>query len=169
MTKKDNIILIGMPASGKSSIGVIIAKVLGKDFLDVDLVIQKRENALLCDIIASKGTEGFLRCEEEAILSITPENSVIATGGSAVYSEKGMRHLSERGTVIYLRVGKEVLFKRLKNIRQRGVVLRNGESLDQMYESRKLLYEKFADIVIDEDRFSIEETIERVINTYKGK
>lgn len=169
MTKKDNIILIGMPASGKSSIGVIIAKVLGKDFLDVDLVIQQREKALLCDIIASKGTERFLRCEEEAILSITPENSVIATGGSAVYSEKGMRHLSERGTVIYLRVGKEVLFKRLKNIRQRGVVLRNGESLDQMYESRKLLYEKYADIVIDEDRLSIEETIERVINTYKGK
>ena len=164
--KKDNIILIGMPASGKSSVGVIIAKILGKDFLDVDLVIQQREKALLCNIIAEKGSEGFLKCEEDAILSIKPKNSVIATGGSAVYSEEGMKYLSEIGTVIYLKVGKDVLFRRLKNIKQRGVVLRNGESIDQMYESRKHLYEKYADIVIDEDKRGMEETIAALLESY---
>ena len=93
-----NIVLTGMPASGKSTVGVILAKVLGMNFIDTDLVIQKREDALLHEIIKSKGVEGFLKCEEDAVLSINTDNSIIATGGSVVYSEKGMKHLSENGS-----------------------------------------------------------------------
>ena len=160
--KKNNLVLIGMPASGKSTVGVILAKVLGKKFLDTDLVIQQRENALLCEIIRDKGVSGFLRSEEEAILSVNEENTVIATGGSAVYGEEGMKHLKERGIVIYLKVEKDELFKRLHNIKERGVVLKDGESLEEMYDNRTLLYEKYADIIIEEGQSSIEETIEKI-------
>ncbi len=159
-----NIILIGMPASGKSSLGVILAKILGMSFVDTDLVIQQREKMLLCDIIAGKGTDGFLKCEEDAVLSISPENSVVATGGSVVYSEKGMRYLSKLGRIVYLKVEKKELFRRLKNIRQRGVVLKDGESPDEMYEHRKLLYEKYADLVIDETGLTMEETVEEIVS-----
>ena len=162
--KKNNIVLIGMPASGKSTVGVILAKVLGKKFIDTDLVIQKREDALLADIIKEKGVEGFMKREEEAILSVDENNTVIATGGSAVYGEKAMEHLKENGTVIYLKVEKDELFKRLKNIKERGVVLKQGETLDEMYDNRSVLYEKYADIVIEERDSTIEETIEKIQN-----
>ncbi|MBR6383418.1 MAG: shikimate kinase [Lachnospiraceae bacterium] len=162
--EKTNIVLIGMPASGKSTVGVILAKVLGKKFIDTDLVIQLREDALLADIIKEKGVEGFMKCEEEAILSVDENNTVIATGGSAVYGEKAMEHLKENGIVIYLKVGKEELFKRLKNIKERGVVLKQGETLEEMYDNRSILYEKYADIVIKERDSTIEETIEKIQN-----
>ena len=162
--KKTNIVLIGMPASGKSTVGVILAKVLGMDFIDTDLVIQQKEDSLLYEIINDRGVEGFLRCEEEALLSINTVNTVIATGGSAVYSERGMKHLSENGAIIYLKVEKDKLFDRLHEIRERGVVLRDGESLDEMYEERSVLYEKYADIIIDEGDSSIEETVRRIID-----
>ena len=154
-----NIILIGMPASGKSTAGVVLAKVLGKGFVDTDLVIQQRENARLCDIIDEKGIDGFLECEKEAVLSIKTDNSVIATGGSVVYSADAMDYLSGLGRIIYLKVDKKNLFKRLRDIHQRGVVLKDGETMDEMYENRKLLYEKYADYIIDEGKLSIEETV----------
>ncbi len=157
-----NIVLIGMPASGKSTVGVILAKVLGMDFIDTDLVIQNREDALLCEIIEAKGVEVFLKCEEDAVLSIDTDNSIIATGGSVVYSEKGMKHLSENGKVVYLKVDKNELFSRLKNINERGVVLRDGESLEEMYDERSVLYEKYAEIVIDEANSSIEDTVAKI-------
>ncbi len=160
-----NIVLTGMPASGKSTVGVILAKVLGMNFIDTDLVIQKREDALLHEIIKSKGVEGFLKCEEDAVLSINTDNSIIATGGSVVYSEKGMKHLSENGKVVYLKVDKKELFSRLKNINERGVVLRDGESLEEMYDERSVLYEKFAEIVIDEANSSIEETVVKICDS----
>ncbi|MCR5726308.1 MAG: shikimate kinase [Lachnospiraceae bacterium] len=163
---KTNIVMIGMPASGKSTIGVILAKLLGKGFIDTDLVIQQREGSLLCDLIEKKGTEGFLKCEEEAILSVHPENAVIATGGSVVYSDMAMRYLSSIATVIYLKVEKAELFHRLHNIRERGVVLRNGENLDGMYDSRTALYEKYADIVIEEKGGNIEETLGKIEKQY---
>ena len=163
----NNIILIGMPASGKSTAGVILAKVLGKGFVDTDLVIQQRENARLCDIIEERGIEGFLECEKEAVLSIKTENSVIATGGSVVYSSDAMNYLSGLGRIIYLKVEKELLFKRLRDIHQRGVVLKDGETPDEMYENRKLLYEKYADNVIDEGKLSIEETVCRITDLIK--
>ena len=162
--EKTNIVLIGMPASGKSTVGVILAKVLGKKFIDTDLVIQLREDALLADIIKEKGVEGFMKREEEAILSVDENNTVIATGGSAVYGEKAMEHLKENGTVIYLKVEKDELFKRLKNIKERGVVLKQGETLDEMYDNRSVLYEKYADIIIEERKCTIEETIEKIQN-----
>ena len=162
--EKTNIVLIGMPASGKSTVGVILAKVLGKKFIDTDLVIQQREDALLADIIKEKGVKGFMKSEEEAILSVDENNTVIATGGSAVYGEKAMEHLKENGTVIYLKVEKAELFKRLKNIKERGVVLKQGETLEEMYDNRSVLYEKYADIIIEERDNTIEETIEKIQN-----
>ena len=159
---KNNITLIGMPASGKSTVGVILAKILGLSFIDTDLVIQQREGALLCDIISERGLEGFLKAEESAVLSISPSNTVIATGGSVVYSEAGMEYLKSLGKVVYLKVEKEDLFKRLHNIKQRGVVLSPGETLDEMYATRSVIYEKYADIVIDETNASVEETVEMI-------
>ncbi|MBR5897003.1 MAG: shikimate kinase [Lachnospiraceae bacterium] len=162
--EKTNIVLIGMPASGKSTVGVILAKVSGKKFIDTDLVIQQRENALLAEIIKEKGVEGFMKSEEEAILSVDENNTVIATGGSAVYGEKAMEHLKENGTVIYLKFEKGELFKRLHNIKERGVVLKPGETIGEMYDNRSVLYEKYADIVIEERDSTIEETIEKIQN-----
>lgn len=162
--RKENIVLIGMPASGKSTAGVILAKVLGKKFIDTDLVIQERENALLADIIKDKGVAGFMKTEEEAILSVDVKNTVIATGGSAVYGEKAMEHLKENGKVVYLKVEKDELFKRLTDIKERGVVLREGENIEEMYDSRNVLYEKYADIMIEERDSTIEETIRKIQN-----
>lgn len=162
--RKDNIVLIGMPASGKSTAGVILAKVLGKKFIDTDLVIQEREKALLSEIIKDKGVAGFMKTEEEAILSVDVNNTVIATGGSAVYGEKAMEHLKENGTVVYLKVEKDELFKRLTDIKERGVVLREGENIEEMYDSRIVLYEKYADIIIEERDSTIEETIRKIQN-----
>ncbi len=162
--RKENIVLIGMPASGKSTAGVILAKVLGKKFIDTDLVIQERENALLADIIKDKGVARFMKTEEEVILSVDVKNTVIATGGSAVYGEKAMEHLKENGTVVYLKVEKDELFKRLTDIKERGVVLREGESIEEMYDNRSVLYEKYADIIIEERDSTIEETIRKIQN-----
>ena len=162
--RKDNIVLIGMPASGKSTAGVILAKVLGKKFIDTDLVIQEREKALLADIIKDKGVAGFMKTEEEAILSVDVNNTVIATGGSAVYGEKAMEHLKENGTVVYLKVEKDELFKRLTDIKERGVVLREGENIEEMYDSRIAVYEKDADIIIEERDSTIEKTIRKIQN-----
>ena len=160
--KRNNIILIGMPASGKSTVGVILAKVLGMDFIDTDIVIQKRENARLSRIIEERGTDEFLKCEEKAILAIDVKNTVIATGGSAVYSTLAMEHLAEGSVVVYLKVPQEALMKRLRNIKERGVVLRQGESFEDMFTARTRLYEKYADITVSEERSSIEDTLRAV-------
>ncbi|MBO4414773.1 MAG: shikimate kinase [Lachnospiraceae bacterium] len=160
--ERNNIILIGMPASGKSTVGVILAKVLGMDFIDADIVIQQRENSRLSCIIDERGIDGFLKCEEQAILSINAHNTVVATGGSAVYSEAAMKHLAEGSRIVYLKVPKSVLMKRLRNIKERGVVLRPGESLEDMFDARSRLYEKYADITVSEEGASIENTLDAV-------
>lgn len=167
MNNKTDIVLIGMPASGKSTVGVILAKVLGMKFIDTDLRIQEREKALLSEIIKNKGVDAFLGCEEDALLSLNTENTVIATGGSAIYSDRGMKHLSENSVIIYLKVNKEILFSRLNDINERGVVLKGGQSMDDMYEERILLYEKYADMVIDEDNLTIEETVGKISELLK--
>ena len=164
---KTNIVLTGMPASGKSTVGVILAKVLGMKFVDTDLYIQEREKALLSEIINNKGVDAFLRCEEEALLSLDTDNTVIATGGSAIYSDFGMKHLSKNALIIYLKVRKDVLLSRLNDINERGVVLKNGQTLDDMYDERILLYEKYADMVIDEDQLTIEETVGKITEILK--
>ena len=138
----NNIILIGMPGVGKSSIGVILAKELGMQFMDSDLLIQEKERRLLREILDQVGVDGFLQIEEQVNSSIGAEKSVIATGGSAVYSEKAMRHLKEIGTVIYLKLEYEPLSRRLGNLHNRGVVLRDGQTLRDLFEERERLYEK---------------------------
>ena len=158
-TAKKNIILIGMPTSGKSTVGVILAKILGKDFIDSDIIIQKKQESTLSEIIENKGINAFLEYEERTLLNIDVSDTVIATGGSAVYSEAAMKHLSDDGVVIYLKISQEDLKKRLKSIKERGVVIRPGESLEEMYAVRSELYEKYADIIVEEKGASVEDTV----------
>lgn len=158
-----NIVLIGMPASGKSTIGVILAKVLGMDFLDADLVIQKRQKKRLAEIIEQTGVEGFLKVEEEALLSIeTTHPTVIATGGSAVYSKRGMEHLKKEADVIYLEVSLEDLKQRLFNIKDRGVVVKKGQGLEDIYMERQPLYETYQDITVSEKGKTPEDIVEEI-------
>ena len=132
-----NIILIGMPASGKSTAGVLLAKTVGYGFIDTDLLIQNEQKSLLCDIIAAKGAEKFIKIEESVLSDLWAERCVVATGGSAVYGERAMRHLQEIGTVVYLKLGEKTIEKRLKNIVLRGVVMRrSGETVADLYAER---------------------------------
>ena len=162
-----NIVLIGMPGVGKSSAGVVLAKVLGYQFLDADLVIQEEEKRLLHEIIQEEGTDGFIEIENRVNASINVEQSVIATGGSVVYGKEAMEHLKEIGTVVYLKLPYEILEKRLHNIKGRGVVLKDGQTLYDLYEERVPLYEKYADIIIDETDLDVEQTIEKIIEELK--
>lgn len=161
---KNNIILIGMPGVGKSTIGVILAKILGYQFIDSDLVIQQQENRLLHQIIETEGVDGFLTIEDRINASIETTKSIISTGGSAVYGENAMKHFKEIGQIIYLSLNYEDLTKRLGDIKNRGVVIREGQTLHDIYLERTALYEKYADIIIDETKKSIEETLESIVN-----
>ena len=161
--KKNNIVLIGMPGVGKSTIGVVLAKMLGYDFIDADLVIQEKEKKLLREIIAEVGAEGFIEVENRVNSSIEAEHAIIATGGSVVYGAEAMAHLKEIGTVLYLKLPYEELQKRLRDIKGRGVVLKDGQTSKDLYEERVPLYEKYADLIIDEERCSIEQTIDKIL------
>ena len=136
-----NIVLIGMPGVGKSTIGVILAKQLGYQFVDADLLIQQQEKRLLHQIITQEGIEGFLAIENRVNASIDAERSVIATGGSVVYGKEAMEHLRSIGTVVYLKLSYEALQRRLRNLKDRGVVLREGQTLLDLYQERTPLYE----------------------------
>lgn len=162
----ENIILIGMPGVGKSTAGVVLAKVLGYEFIDADLVIQQQEKRLLREIIAQEGTEGFLAVENRVNSQIQADKAVIATGGSVVYGKEAMEHLRSIGTVVYLKLPYETLEKRLHNIKGRGVVLKDGQTLRELYDERVLLYEKYADLVVDEENRDVEETIELIVEAY---
>lgn len=146
----NNVILIGMPGSGKSTIGVVLAKILGYEFLDSDLVIQKREKRRLSEIIESEGSDGFLKIENSVNCSLNPEQTVIATGGSAIYGTEAMNHLEQIGTIIYLKLEYDELERRLGDLKNRGVVLKEGQTLLDLYQERVPLYEKYAHITIDE-------------------
>jgi len=143
-----NIIIIGMPGAGKSTVGVILAKTLGMNFTDTDIVIQETSGRLLQEIIDTEGPESFLKIEENAILSLQGQNAVIATGGSVVFSGRAMEHLKRDGVVLYLAISFEEMARRLNNITTRGIVLVAGQSLRDMYNQRIPLYEKYADITI---------------------
>ena len=149
-----HIILIGMPACGKSTVGVLAAKALGYRFVDSDLIIQERDGRRLHRIIREEGQEGFLQIEEAVNLTLgnDPVPSVIATGGSAVYSPAAMAHLKSVGTVVYLRLSFETVEKRLGNFTHRGVVMPAGYTLRDLYDERCALYEQYADVIIDESR-----------------
>ncbi|MCQ2501120.1 MAG: shikimate kinase [Lachnospiraceae bacterium] len=159
---KKNITLIGMPGAGKSTVGIVLAKILGMEFLDSDLLIQRREKKLLWQIIEEQGLDGFNRVEEEVNASIEAEHTIIATGGSAVYSEKAMRHLKEIGMVVYLKVSCEELKKRLGDLKNRGVSMKEGQTLEDLYEERRPLYEKYADITVDLEKTDIRQAAEMI-------
>ena len=163
-----NIILIGMPGAGKSTCGVLSAKILLKNFFDTDLLIQNLEGKRLQEIIDEKGVAYFQSAEEKAILSLDINGTVIATGGSVVYSEKAMEHLKKLGKIIYLHLDYETMEKRIKNLSTRGLVLRNGSTLKDMYDERLPLYEKYADSTIVCDNNSIEETAEQIVAAARG-
>lgn len=160
---KKNVVLIGMPGAGKSTIGVILAKMIGKDFIDSDLVIQKEEGRLLSQIIEAEGPDGFLEIEERINVGLHPEAAVIATGGSVVYGPKAMEHLKEIGTVVYLQLSYEAIEARLRDIKGRGVVLRDGQTLRELYEERTVLYEKYADCIVCTDGLEVEESLEKTL------
>ena len=160
---KQNVVLIGMPASGKSTCGVIAAKVLLKNFFDTDLLVQGLEQSRLQELIDTRGTDYFFEAEEKAILSLQLEATVIATGGSVIYSEKAMQHLKSLGKVIYLRMSYEKMLERINDLTTRGIVVKNGTTLLDMYNERIPLYEKYADCIIDCDSNTVEETVEKII------
>ena len=151
-----------MPSAGKSTAGVIVAKNRGMFFVDTDVLLQTQQRRLLQDILNKDGIETFLELEESAILSIECENTVIATGGSAIYSENAMKHLKRNGIVIYLHIDMETVNKRLNNIKTRGVVLNSGQTLEEVYTQRKPLYEKYADIIINSSDYLIDNTIDAI-------
>lgn len=165
---KHNIVLIGMPGSGKSTCGVLAAKALLKNFFDTDLLLQGIEEKRLQDIIDSDGIEYFLNAEEKAILSLNINATVVATGGSVVYSEKAMKHLKNDSTIIYLHLDYDTMVNRINNISTRGVVLKNGSTLKDMYKERLPLYKKYADVILECDGNTVEQTVEAIVNAVQN-
>ncbi len=161
--KRENLVLVGMPGAGKSTTGVLIAKELGFSFVDTDLIIQERENALLQEIIERVGLEKFLQIEESVILSLNVEGAVISTGGSVIYSQPAVTHLKKKGLLIYLEVSYEEIERRISNIASRGIVFGKGKGLRDIYAERTVLYEKNADLVINCTDLTIEEVEQEVI------
>lgn len=158
-----NIILIGMPGSGKSTLGVVLAKVLGMGFSDMDLLIQQRAGRRLQEVLDTDGLDAFLKLEEETLLSVTAENMVLATGGSAILSERAMLHLKTLGTVVYLDVPYKTLERRIKNISTRGIASAPGQSLSDIYNFRTPLYARYADVTVKPKSKSFEHTVEEII------
>ena len=158
-----NIVLIGMPGAGKSTIGVILAKSLLFDFCDTDLSIQKETGESLCDTISKIGIDEFIRLEENVICKQELVNSVVATGGSAVYGEGAMKRLKENGVIVYLKVSPEELQGRIKNIHTRGIAMKEGTTIKALYEERAPLYERYADITIECDGRTAEESVDLIV------
>lgn len=164
---ENNITLIGMPGCGKSTAGVLLAKAINYDFLDSDLLIQTRQKMKLQEIIDTYGIERFNEIENSVNQSITVSETVIATGGSVIYGREAMEHLKEISTILYLKLSCEEIGRRLSNIKTRGISIRKGETLEQLYQERIPLYEKYADITIDCNHLDIEETVERMVKAVR--
>ena len=157
-----NIVLIGMPGSGKSTVGVVLAKVLGYKFIDSDLLIQEREGRLLHEIMEQDGIDRFIQIENDVNAHIEAERSIIATGGSVVYGKEAMEHLKEISTVVYLKLSYEAVEARLGNLVDRGVVLKDGMTLRDLYEERVPYYERYADITVDETGRDAGQTVDQL-------
>lgn len=160
--KKSNVVLVGMPASGKSTIGVVLAKVMGKDFVDTDITIQHVEGRPLQQIIDEDGNDYFKKVEEEVLAGFDEENCIVATGGSAVYYDRAMEHLKENGVVVYLKVSLEGIEARLNNLATRGVTLKPGQTIADLYEERMPFYEKHCDLCVEAEGMDIWETAELI-------
>lgn len=154
-----NIVLIGMPGAGKSTLGVLLAKVLNYDFLDADIAIQKREGRKLYEIIDQVGIDEFLRIENDVITDINVNKTVIATGGSAIYGKEAMVHMKSTGILVYIKLSCEEIQRRVNNITTRGIAMKKGETLADVFDERAPIYESYADIVISCDNTSIEEAV----------
>lgn len=165
-TNMNNIILIGMPGSGKSTVGVVLAKMLGYNFIDTDLLIQEQNGALLQDIIDRDGNEAFLETEARSIKTLDCEKSVIATGGSAVLHPEGLKKLKNLGALVYLRHPFGEIDKRISNLDSRGVTLGEGQTLRDLYDYREPIYRSAADITINAEGLEIEETAQKIIQKY---
>lgn len=161
---KPNIILVGMPGSGKSTLGVLLAKQLVKNFCDTDLLIQDITGEPLQATIDREGYLKLRDIEEEACASVTFDDTVIATGGSAVYGESGMAHLKSTGKVIYLKVSVEELLNRIPDMETRGIAMKPGQSFADLYEERSVLYHRYADFIVDCDGQSVDDTIQEIIS-----
>lgn len=159
---RENVTLIGMPGAGKSTVGVVLAKVLGYRFLDSDLEIQEQTGKLLYQLIEEYGDEGFLQLENQINAGLNVSRSVIATGGSAVYGKEAMEHLRDISTVVYLRLSCESLKERLGDLHQRGVVLKPGQTLKDLMDIRTPLYEAYAHVVIDAEELDIREVVKQI-------
>ena len=168
MKEKRNLILIGMPGAGKSTIGVLLAKQLGTAFLDTDILIQTGEGSYLQDLISRHGIGGFREIEERYLLGVPADCGVVATGGSAVYSGKAMAHLKSLGPAVYLQIGLEPLKARLGSLSERGVLRMPGQTIDMLYEERRPLYEKYADIVVSTTGMTPEQVVSFVLRASLG-
>lgn len=155
--------MIGMPGAGKSTVGVVLAKKMGYAFVDADLVIQSREGKLLHEIISERGVEGFWKVEESVGESMEVDKTVVATGGSAVYGERAMRHYRQIGTVVYLSLPLEEIRDRLGDLAERGVTLKEGQDLESLYAERLPLYERYADLTVDCGGLSIREIVGQIV------
>lgn len=158
----NNIILIGMPGAGKSTVGVVLAKKMGYCFVDSDLVIQERTKKLLHEIITEKGQEGFLEVENQINASLELERTVLATGGSAIYGKEAMEHLKKIGTVVYLKLSHHTIARRLGDLHERGVALKEGQTLMDLYEERIPYYEKYADLTVNCEKKAIRRIVEEI-------
>ncbi len=165
-----NITMIGMPSSGKSLIGVLLAKRLGMQFLDLDLEIQDRTGKLLRELIAERGIDAFLALEEEVALSIRPAHrTVIAPGGSVCYEDRAMKYLGSISTVVYLKISYEEMARRIGNPKRRGVALKEGFTLKDLYLERARLYEKYADLTVDENGMRVEAIVSLLEEHFRGR
>lgn len=160
--KQDNIVLIGMPGVGKSTVGVVLAKNMGYSFVDSDLLIQEQEGQLLHEIIAERGLDGFNEVENRVNASIAMSHAIIATGGSVVYGQQAMEHLKQIGTVVYLELPCADLAERLGDLNERGVSIRPGQTLEDLLKERTPLYEKYADITINCENRQIREIVQMI-------
>lgn len=152
-----------MPGCGKSTVGVLLAKSMLRDFVDTDLIIQNKYKKSLCDIINNEGLAAFKEKENTVLRDLEADNSVIATGGSAVYCPEGMENLKRNGKIIYLRLSPDTIKSRIKNITTRGIAMAPDCTIDDLYKERSVLYEKYADVIIDAERLSAEETVNKIV------
>ena len=164
-----NIVLIGMPGCGKSTVGVLLAKTMLMDFVDTDLLIQRQYGKSLCELIDEYGLDGFKQIEDRVLTEFNEDHCVVATGGSAVYGESAMHNLKQHAVTVYLKLSTVDINRRIHNITTRGIAMPNGCTMEQLYEERAPLYERYADITVDCTDLSAEECVTRIKEATTGR